>query len=104
GGTSMSDYPSVRDNVILKDDFRKNPYQRIFAVSAYSGVTNLLLEHKSSGKPGIFALFSSSMHSEDWSQACDELEKMLLDINAGLFTSELALKEANAFIGTRLGE
>lgn len=104
GGTSMSDYASVRDNVILQGEFKENPYQRIFVVSAYGGITNQLLEHKGSGKPGIYALFASSMHSEDWVEACDELEQNLYAINKKFFKSKSDLKEANNFIGTRFKE
>jgi len=44
GGTSMSRFPEIVDNIILRnpDDI----YGRIYIVSAYSGITNELLEHK----------------------------------------------------------
>jgi aspartate kinase len=48
GGTSMSDYAAVRDNIIFHKQAQKEGYQRIFVVSAYGGVTDLLLEHKKS--------------------------------------------------------
>ena len=57
GGTSMSDFQSVRRNIILHDP--SNLYNRVFVVSAYSGVTNKLLEHKKSGEPGVYALFAN---------------------------------------------
>lgn len=49
GGTSMSDYQSVRDNIILKPVNQDTLYQRVFVVSAYSGITDKLLEHKKRG-------------------------------------------------------
>jgi len=58
GGTSMSDYNAVRDNIILRRSNRETYYQRIFVVSAYGGVTDSLLEHKKSGVAGIYQLFT----------------------------------------------
>ena len=54
GGTSMSNYISVRDNIVLNPSLA-SIYQRIFVVSAYGGITNQLLEHKKSGESGIYA-------------------------------------------------
>ena len=55
GGTSMSRFPEIIDNIILRnpDDI----YGRIYVVSAYGGITNELLEHKKTGQPGIYQLF-----------------------------------------------
>lgn len=44
GGTTMSRFGEVLSNVILKD--KDDIYNRIYVVSAYSGITNELLEHK----------------------------------------------------------
>ncbi|HBA32562.1 MAG TPA: aspartate kinase [Gammaproteobacteria bacterium] len=101
GGTSMSDYASVRDNIILKDG-KKHSYQRIFVVSAYGGVTDQLLEHKKSGKPGVYALFSSSTEDKAWIEKLDLLEENLLAINEALFGQLGLLQEANAFLTQRL--
>lgn len=56
GGTSMSNYEAVRDNIIIAKRKKSDLYQRIFVVSAYGGVTNELLEHKKTGEPGVYAL------------------------------------------------
>src|SRR5690554_7314693 len=53
GGTSMSNYEAVRDNIIIGKRKKSDLYQRIFVVSAYGGVTNELLEHKKTGEPGV---------------------------------------------------
>lgn len=55
GGTSMSRFPEIIDNVILRHP--SDVYGRIYVVSAYGGITNELLEHKKTGKPGIYQLF-----------------------------------------------
>ncbi len=74
GGTSMSDYPAVRDNIIL---YPESPYQRIFVVSAYGGITNDLLEHKKTDQPGVYGLFANDDVEDDWRIALDQLSLKL---------------------------
>ncbi len=102
GGTSMSDYAAVRDNIIFKPHSHDSLYQRIFVVSAYGGITNKLLEHKKSGKPGIYAQFSSSMEDNSWEEALENLRNEVHSINEALFPEKDLLEEANTFIDNRL--
>jgi aspartate kinase len=102
GGTSMSNYESVRDNIILKRRNREGLYQRVFVVSAYAGVTNKLLEHKKSGQPGIYELFASSTENKIWLNAFEKLSEHLHDINLKLFSKGNLLRKANDFIDERL--
>ena len=44
GGTSMSRFGEVMDNVIVAGRSGSALYNRIFVVSAYSGITNILLD------------------------------------------------------------
>lgn len=103
GGTSMTDYSSVRDNIIFAEN-ADSVYGRVFVVSAYAGITNKLLEHKKSGKPGIYALFSSGIEDKSWLHALHDLKKEMLSINAELFKDKLLLIQANQFIIERLDE
>ncbi|EAR07295.1 aspartate kinase [Reinekea blandensis] len=103
GGTSMSDYESVRDNIIHKQAHDGNPYNRVFVVSAYGGITNKLLDHKKSGQPGVFKLFASSMEDDSWLEALNSLRNELYQINEQLFgTEDGLLQKANTFINDRL--
>lgn len=102
GGTSMSDYPSVRDNIIFKGAHNGDLYQRVFVVSAYGGITNKLLEHKQSGQPGIYGLFAGSVEDKSWLDAFDDLQRELHVINHSLFGETTLLAEANRFIDERL--
>ena len=102
GGTSMSDYCSVRDNIIYKPQDASSMYQRIFVVSAYGGITDKLLEHKKSGLPGIYGLFASGIEDNSWITAFEELEQHLRQINHKLFGDTALLREANTFIFERL--
>jgi aspartate kinase len=104
GGTSMSDYAAIRDNIILKPDTTGSLYQRVFVVSAYGGITDQLLEHKKTGQPGVYALFASGVNDDSWLDALDSLKEQMLDINSSLFREESVLKKANNFIVERLDE
>lgn len=104
GGTSISDYGAVRDNIIFKPYHYDTLYQRIFVVSAYGGVTDDLLENKKSGQPGIYELFASAEDSDiNWLDAIQTLREKLFNINEKLFFKKNdALVQANAFIDVRL--
>lgn len=104
GGTSMSQYASVRDNIILQGRPKVDAFNRIFVVSAYSGITNRLLEHKKNGQPGIYGLFAKSMQSEGWKAAIADLRSEMKRINAELFAHSDSLQEANQFIEQRIDD
>ena len=46
GGTSIANTSAVFENILIGDRCGEDLYNRIFVVSAYSGMTDLLLEHK----------------------------------------------------------
>lgn len=96
GGTSMSDYAAVRDNIVFYPHKR---YQRILVVSAYGGLTDALLEHKKTGQAGVFALFANG---GDWRAALQALQARFTTLNATLFDSPARLAQADEFICTRL--
>jgi aspartokinase len=50
GGTSMTKFGDVVENIIIGQTEGENYYNRIFVVSAYNNVTNWLLEHKKDNK------------------------------------------------------
>jgi len=101
GGTSMSEYEAVRDNIIL---YPENPYNRIFVVSAYAGITDDLLEHKKNNKPGVYGLFANDDVNEDWRIALDQLSLKLNKINAYLFSEDALRQKANDFIDERIAQ
>lgn len=104
GGTSMSDYEAVRDNIIRGPGNRNELSQRIIVVSAYGGITNRLLEHKKSGQPGIFSLFADGMNDDSWRKALDQLKTDMLAMNLDLFGAGELLEQANAYICERLDD
>jgi aspartate kinase len=54
GGTSMSRVRELLDTLFIRNREGAALYGRIFVVSAFGGITNLLLEHKKSGAPGVY--------------------------------------------------
>lgn len=98
----MSDYVSVRDNIILKSSNTGSLYQRVFVVSAYGGITDKLLEHKRSGQPGVYGLFASSIEDQSWLLSLEQLKCEMYEHNLLLFGEDELLIRANSFIDERL--
>ncbi len=97
GGTSMSAFDVVLDNIFLRPT---NPYNRIFVVSAYGGITDALLECKRSGKAGIYRLVAQ--RDEAWLDAMQQLEQRMLLINDNMFADPLSRRRADSFIKDRI--
>lgn len=95
----MSRFPEIIDNIILRN--AKDIYGRVYIVSAYAGMTNELLEHKKTGKPGIYKLFEAQ---ENYPIKLLALRDRLFDINESFVTAGLDLEEANNFIGDRIDQ
>ena len=77
GGTSMSRLEDVVGNVLIGDRTGEELYNRIFVVSAFGGMTDLLLEHKKSGDAGVFALFSDSEQPGEWDEALTRVSERM---------------------------
>src|SRR5512138_498903 len=99
GGTSMSKFEDVLNNIILRTNGKSGLYNRIFVVSAYNNVTNWLLEHKKTGEPGIYIKF---LNKEDYKGALDALLKKLQEINRLYTDIKLDLAIADEFIKSRI--
>lgn len=95
----MTRFAEVIDNIILRntDDI----YGRIYIVSAYAGVTNELLEHKKTGRPGIYKLFEDQ---ENYPIKMLSLRDKLFEMNENLTAAGLDLEKANNFIGDRIDQ
>ncbi|HLV27743.1 MAG TPA: aspartate kinase [Burkholderiaceae bacterium] len=106
GGTSMSDYAAVRDNIVKHGGKGGNLFGRIFVVSAYGGITDMLLEHKRSGEPGVYALFAGAGDDEGnadhWEAQLDRVLSAMLAHNAKLFGDTPDRRDADLFITDRI--
>ncbi len=99
GGSSMTEFKDVLQNIIIGHRTEPNPYNRIFVVSAYGGVTNLLLEHKKTGRPGVYEMF---VKNEDYNRGLLEVLQKLIEINTEFSGLKLNLEQANQFITSRI--
>ncbi|HCF96510.1 MAG TPA: aspartate kinase [Verrucomicrobia bacterium] len=101
GGTSMTRFKEVMDNVIIGKRTGADLYNRVFVVSAYGGITNLLLENKKNGAPGVYGRFA---RGEDWESALELVRSTMLELNQSFEPLGLNVAEANDFINQRLDE
>lgn len=100
GGTSMSRVHELRDTVLIADP--DAPYGRIFVVSAFGGITNLLLEHKKSGEPGVYAAFASGDGDHGWLAALDRASDAMIQAHRVVLDHAGDLERADAFVRDRL--
>jgi len=101
GGTSMSALSDVIKNIILFERSGKTLYNRIFVVSAFSGVTNLLLENKKTGEPGVYHRLANY---KDFHKPINSLIVKLKQINKKYESLGLNITEADQFIEKRINE
>ncbi|MCQ2216903.1 MAG: aspartate kinase [Paludibacteraceae bacterium] len=106
GGTSMSQFKDVLNNIIigkrkLGSFSAEEMYNRIFVVSAYNNVTNWLLEHKKTGEPGIYVKF---LNDEDYAGALDDLAQKLIEINRTFEDIKLDQRLADEFVYDRIAK
>ena len=92
GGTSMSALKEVIDNVIY---FNGQLQGRVFVVSAFSGVTNLLLENKKTKAPGVYHKLANN---EDYHEALTDVASHLKSLNQTFGTLGLDVSKADDFI------
>jgi len=96
GGTSMTAFQDVLQNIIFHG---AGPYNRILVVSAYSNVTNWLLENKKTGAPGVY--HHISQHQE-FHQALEDVLGKLKALNQHYVPLGLDLAAADAFLEGRI--
>lgn len=101
GGTSMTKFGEVVENIVIRQASDGNYYNRIFVVSAYSNVTNWLLEHKKTGEPGVYDLF---VKGEGFGDALSDLRLKLIAINRTFMDIGLDQEVADAFITERINQ
>jgi len=102
GGTSMTDIDAVFDNILIGPRSGEDLYNRIFVVSAYGGITDLLLENKKTGEPGVFALYAGSENEWAWGDALSAVQARMTEINANAFSDEADRKLADRFVQERI--
>src|SRR5690606_17635325 len=77
-------------------------YHRIFVVSAYGGMTDLLLENKKSGAPGVYGRFVAQQDDNGWREAIETVRGAMHERNAAMFARAESRAEADAFVDQRI--
>jgi len=102
GGTSMAATATLFDNVLIAGRSGKDLYNRIFVVSAYAGMTNLLLENKKTGEPGVYGHFVDDDDVDAWRKAMDAVRTAMHERNAEMFVRPESRAEADRFVDGRI--
>jgi len=102
GGTSMSRIDELRDALIIGERDEADLYGRIFVVSAFGGITNLLLEHKKSGEPGAFAAFANDDSDHGWHDRLDKVAGAMTEAHARVLDNPADIERADAFVRDRV--
>ncbi|MBS1605081.1 MAG: aspartate kinase [Bacteroidetes bacterium] len=95
GGTSMSALQDVIENIVYFGRSGDKLYNRVLVVSAFSGVTNMLLEDKKTGAPGVYHRI---VKSENFHDSLKEMVAKLKDINKKYVELGLEPGVADSFI------
>lgn len=98
GGTSMTALGQVLENIVF---YPEQPYNRVLVVSAFSGVTNILLENKKTKEPGVYHRI---VKHEDFHAPLKALTAQLKTINEQYEPLGLDVKAANDFIGEHIAK
>ena len=89
----MTALKEVIDNIICYNRSGEQLYNRVLVVSAFSGVTNLLLEDKKTGYPGVYHRIA---RHENFHEPLNELVARLKAINQQYTDLGLDLAVADA--------
>ena len=100
----MSRFDEVLNTIFTGQRRNSELYNRIFVVSAYGGMTNLLLEHKKSGEPGVYARFADAESEDAWLDVLEQVRSAMLAKNAELFSADYERRAADRFISGRIDD
>ena len=101
GGTSMTRFGELMNNILIGSRQGAELYNRIFVVSAYGGVTNLLLEDKKTGEPGIYGSFAAG-NNREWQEKLESTRQKMIDLNHSFADLQLDLTTADNFVNERM--
>ena len=102
GGTSMSATDVVLRNVLIGERTGADLYNRIFVVSAYAGMTDLLLSHKKTGAPGVYARFLANDPDAPWQEALADVRAAMTAQNARILPEGPSRVSADRFVEERI--
>lgn len=102
GGTTMSRFPELIEKLFKVEGEPR--YERICVVSAFGGITDLLLSHKHSGEPGVFTMFSEGDSEDEWQARLDDLARHMKSINETFVDTRQQKELADSFVDERISD
>lgn len=101
GGTSMSDFETVLENIIIGSREKKT-YTREFLLFQPMEGSRTNCWNTKTGKPGVYALFSGAENRWAWGDDLTRLEDSLKAINRAQFVDKTLRHQADQFILDRV--
>ena len=99
----MSRARDLLDTILIGDRVANEAlYRRIFVVSAFGGITDKLLEHKKTGEPGVYGLFTEADDEHRWMDALSAVGQAMRRINLEMFEDPGDRKAADDFVRERI--
>ena len=89
-------------NTLFGASGSERPYGRLFVVSAFGGITDLLLEHKKSGEPGVFARFANDEDDHGWLDALSTVAEAMRVAHAAILSHPADRSDADDFVRDRV--
>ncbi len=102
GGTCMSRSRELLDTLYKGERTEAQIYNRIFVVSAFGGVTNLLLEHKKTGARGVYGHFANDDSGAGWGEALKGVATEMMRIHGEVLDHGGDRERADAFVRDRI--
>ncbi len=77
-------------------------YGRVFVVSAFGGITNLLLEHKKTGDRGVYGHFAADDSGSGWGEALKAVASEMMRVHHEILDHDADRERADAFVRDRI--
>ncbi|MEX1233508.1 MAG: aspartate kinase [Roseovarius sp.] len=100
GGTSMTRSADLLQPLLLNNGGEL--YGRVFVVSAYAGITDMLLEHKKSGEPGVYGHFANAENAHGWSDALNHVAEAMNEAHRKVLSAPGDIQAADDFVRERI--
>lgn len=102
GGTSMSRVDELLGSLLVGERKGEDLYHRVFVVSAFGGITDLLLEHKKSGRPGVYGLFANDDNDHGWLDALSGVAEAMGEAHKKVLSQPGDISMADEFVRERI--
>lgn len=98
----MSRAKELLDTLFIGERTGADLYNRVFVVSAFGGITNLLLEHKKTDQSGVYALFADADNDSGWMDALNAVASEMIRVHGEILDDGGDRARADAFVRDRV--